>query len=374
MNLPPKVIPSLEKIAMDAYLAFLEDACSVYVRLLCLNSQLLIQVRDNMISVLKEQLSILSGVMSTSLRQDMVKEILTSKRFPSAKYHNLYETESLVQYESEIDKNVMSDIKKHGQKCSSVCCTGAFIVETMLCILMNEDLREIKFEGTKNDQFMSSKKPIKKYVPFQIPAILAHYAKTVEDERNLSPEEKEKWPKLSRFIVKNVDIHTRSYAMKNSMFEVLTMHDETMLYLEIPGWLSEASEIGYQYGGFSEHLMMSITEIFNTRDKFPYMTEIILGHEACSTVFKMKNSYGRCISYALFSGIGTSCPNLRILDLGNCKLLIEYDFSILLYFSINQLSNRYQHFCRAPIVFILPRSLFNFASICLRTKLESRCS
>ena len=75
-----------------------------------------------------------------------------------------------------------------------------------------------------------------------------------------SPEEKEKWPKLSRFIVKNVDIHTRSYAMKNSMFEVLTMHDETMLYLEIPGWLSEASEIGYQYGGFSEHLMMSITD------------------------------------------------------------------------------------------------------------------
>ena len=128
MNSQPKVIPTLEKIAMDAYLAFLEDACSVYVRLLCLNSQLLIQVRDNMISVLKEQLSILSGVMSTSLRQDMVKEILTSKRFPTAKCHNLYETsESLIQYESEIDKNVMSDIKKHGQKCSSVCCTGAFI-------------------------------------------------------------------------------------------------------------------------------------------------------------------------------------------------------------------------------------------------------
>ena len=270
-------IQPLEKIAMNAYLSFLEDACAVYIRLLCLNSQLLIQVRDNMIAVLKDQLTVLSGVMSTSLRQDMVKEILTSKRFPSAKYHNLYENDGVIQYDSENDRNIMSDIKKHGQKCSSVCCTGTFIVETMLCVLMNEDLREIKFDGSKNDLFMSNKKPLKKYVPFQIPAILAHYAKTVEDNRNIDPAEKEKWPKLARFIIKNVDIHTRSYAMKNSMFEVLTMHDETMLYLEIPGWLSEASDIGYQYGGFSEHLMLSITEIFYGLDKFPYMTEMILG-------------------------------------------------------------------------------------------------
>ena len=212
----------------------------------------------------------------------------------------------------------MSDVKKHGQKCSSICCTGTFIVETMLCVLVNEDLREIKFEGTKGELFMNSKKPLKKYVPFQIPAILAHYAKSVEDNRNIDPEEVEKQPKLSRFIVKNVDIHTQSYAKKNSMFEVLTMHDETTLYLEVPGMLSEASEIGYQMGPFSEHLMMSIAEIFSTRDKFPYMTEIILGHEACNTALKIKNYVGKSVSYALFSGIGISCPNLRVLDLGSC--------------------------------------------------------
>ena len=57
----------------------------------------------------------------------------------------------------------------------------------------------------------------------------------------------------------------------------------------IPGWLSEASDIGYQYGGFSEHLMMSLTDIFCIRDKFEKLTEICLGPEACSTIFKMKN-------------------------------------------------------------------------------------
>ena len=52
-------------------------------------------------------------------------------------------------------------------------------------------------------------------------------------------------------------------------------------------------------------------------------------------------------------------------------ILVYSCIHILFHF---QLPNRYQHFCRAPIVFILPRSLLNFASICLRTKLESRCS
>ena len=76
-----------------------------------------------------------------------------------------------------------------------------------------------------------------------------------------------KKPSLERLIVKNVDILSRTYAMKNSMFEVLTSYDETMHYLEIPGWLSEASDIGYQYGGFSEHLMMSLTDIFCFKDR-----------------------------------------------------------------------------------------------------------
>ena len=72
--------------------------------------------------------------------------------------------------------------------------------------------------------------------------------------------------------------------------------------LEIPGWLSEASDIGYQYGGFSEHLMMSLTDIFWSRDRFEKLTELCLGPEACSTIFKMKNSREECISFALFHG------------------------------------------------------------------------
>ena len=39
----------------------------------------------------------------------------------------------------------------------------------------------------------------------------------------------------------------------------------------------------------------------------------------------MKNSSGNCISYALFHGVGVSCPNLRVLDLGSCtNIAAEY--------------------------------------------------
>jgi hypothetical protein len=89
----------------------------------------------------------------------------------------------------------------------------------------------------------------------------------------------------------------------------------------IPGALCEASDIGYQYGAFSEHLMMSVCDIFSDGEKFPRMTEIILGNEACSTSFKMKNKYGQCISIAIFKGIGVSCPNLKVLDLTLCTTI-----------------------------------------------------
>jgi hypothetical protein len=81
-------------------------------------------------------------------RQDMIKEIMSSGRFPDKKYHNQYLTIANQRdpYESENDRQLIDGIRRHGQRCSSVCCTGAFIVETMLCVVINEDIREFVFD------------------------------------------------------------------------------------------------------------------------------------------------------------------------------------------------------------------------------------
>ena len=84
-------VKSLEKLASNVYLSYLEDACAAYIRLLCLDNKLLKEVRDRMIAVLKQQLaSNLSGIMSSSVRQEMIREVKNSGRFPSPKYQHKY--------------------------------------------------------------------------------------------------------------------------------------------------------------------------------------------------------------------------------------------------------------------------------------------
>jgi hypothetical protein len=70
----------------------------------------------------------------------------------------------------------------------------------------------------------------------------------------------------------------RSFAIRNSHFDVLTTYNDTSAYLEIPEYLSAAAdpENPVQYGGFSEHLMMMIGEVFRSLDRFERMTEIYL--------------------------------------------------------------------------------------------------
>ena len=276
-------------------------------------------VRENILPTLKAQLSDnLSGVMSATIRQEMMDEITRSGRFPSQRFHNQYQ---LVDKNCILDKNSPSveEICKHGSLCCSICCTGAFIVETMLSVVMNEDVREINFNFQNSklftNRYLHPKKVVGKFVPFQIPAILAHYAMSLNETFEL------KTPNLRRFCVNNVDIFSKNHAMThNSMFEVLTMYDETTHYLEVPGYLSEDSGIGYQYGGFSEHLMMAITDIFMAQNQFDRLEQLVLGPEACNSFIKMKNSQGHCVSFALFHGIATSCPNLRILDISQATV------------------------------------------------------
>ena len=47
-------VKTLEKLAMEVYLRYLEDACAVYIRLFCSESRLLQVARDNMMQVLKD--------------------------------------------------------------------------------------------------------------------------------------------------------------------------------------------------------------------------------------------------------------------------------------------------------------------------------
>ena len=341
-------VSSLERLAMNNYLLLLQDACYGYIQMERLGSLFLKDIISRMIPTLRKQLSSqMFGVQSTSVRQDMITEVL-SGRFPTAEYHNQYEfipnerinsPDNLSGNSNQIHPDTsdiqvgMDESRLHGRKCNSICCTGAFIVETMLCVIINEDVRELRFDKNSSDHFWHKSKSLKRYVPLQIPSVLAHYSASIHKYKG--PEKDRKIPRLERLIIQNTDLTSRTFAIRNNHFDVLTSYPETLHYLEIPGKLSgvAGSEYQYEYGGFSEHLMVAITDIFDYRfDSFPKMSEIILGREAINTMFKMKSSGdGSCVSVSFFRGIGRCCPNLRVLDISG-SICLSPDFLILLFF------------------------------------------
>ena len=274
-------VKTLESSAMDVYLSFLQDNCAAYVAMAKMPSTMLATLPAAIITTLKTHLrSQLHGMASSSLRQEMVKRVMSGK-YPSIKYQNQYESCSEDSFlESESDIKLLEEIRQVGKKCNSICCTGIYIVETMLSIIVNEDIRELDFAIMRSTDvnFCHKNKLIKKYMNFQVPAVLAHYTQAVRDSVDTTTA------KLRRLHVKRTFIPTRNFAIQKNYFEVLTRYPEMLPYLEIPGKLSsEGAE--HHYGAYAEHLVLSLGEMFNYNvGAFPYLTELVLGREACNTV------------------------------------------------------------------------------------------
>ena len=98
LPIPSSIVPTykskspsiLEDLAIEAYLKYLEGEVVAYISLTQTESALLRGVAIRMMAVLKDQLnSRMSGIASSSMRQKMLKIIL-SERFPSPKYCNIY--------------------------------------------------------------------------------------------------------------------------------------------------------------------------------------------------------------------------------------------------------------------------------------------
>ena len=42
-------------------------------------------------------------------------------------------------------ENLTINIQEHGRGCCSTCCSGAFIVETMACVIVNDQVKECAY-------------------------------------------------------------------------------------------------------------------------------------------------------------------------------------------------------------------------------------
>ena len=164
---PPGGTPSrLESLCQDAYLRRLQDSCAGFVHLCRIDSRVLRGVRSNAISVLKGELAgHLTGMASSALRQEMVARLIGGA-FPTKEHHNQYQAVAHATYETEQDVDHIEEMTQVGAKCNSVCCTGAFLVETMLAVVANEDVKRLDFNVKSADRtsagFFHKNKMIKK--------------------------------------------------------------------------------------------------------------------------------------------------------------------------------------------------------------------
>ena len=78
-----------------------------------------------------------------------VFQVLSGK-YPTKSYYSTYEPladslDSLDDFGTETDRATLETIRKHGKKCNSVCCTGAFIIEVQHDF--NEETSQLLFLG-----------------------------------------------------------------------------------------------------------------------------------------------------------------------------------------------------------------------------------
>ena len=130
----------------------------------------------------------LSGTASSNLRQLMFQRIISGD-FPSSRYRNNVEGSYKGQpvnfglYGSF--HRVHEDITRHTTRCARLCCTGVFLVEAMLKVVINDELRELVLPNDLDFTIWGREKGgfqdggIESIVPFHYPALLASYTEAL---------------------------------------------------------------------------------------------------------------------------------------------------------------------------------------------------
>jgi len=325
---------SLESRCLNRYLLWLEAECFAWIQLKSVGSSFLRNVVDRILPGLRRQLAgSMSGTPSTNIRSAMMKEILSGK-FPTEKYRNV-----ITQFPPGQDLNTNGEdkvnsyidrIKSRTNKCTSMCCNGTFIVEAMLLVVMNDEIKEIVFDP---DLLKKSWKPgqIGEYIPFNYPALLASYKHFLAMDSPIVPEELRllRPAALERLNIGRFDL----LLSQDRGYRVLRSHSNTRAYLDFmkylgPTWswytniwepdhvvVSSCDWPGTTKEGYlpnAQHAMYALTDLFSPTSwrfsKFEKLTEIVLSNDFVTNFCESEGT-------PLFSAMGLACPNLKILDL-----------------------------------------------------------
>ena len=131
-------------------------------------------------------------------------------------------------------------------------------------------------------------------------------------------------------MINGTSLRTRQFASSydNTNF-ILNSYNETKSYVVYPTILSSGAveNFSYQTNPYSEDLFLTVCDLFSFGlDSYEKLTEIQLGPELSTRSTNIQDRFGQPVSVKLFSNIGISCPNLKILDVSNAISLPTESF------------------------------------------------
>ena len=90
--------------------------------------------------------------------------LILSDQFPSVEHCNIYQDRKEEETEGSEDSELITP------NCPNICCTGAFIQEGMMGVIMSAEVRQLIFSSDK----VQSRRPSPACLEFNVPVVLTH--------------------------------------------------------------------------------------------------------------------------------------------------------------------------------------------------------
>ena len=277
---------TLEDACVMAYLKYLENEMATFISLTQSKSRLVKGVARRMLELLKQDINgQLTGIASSVLREKMITLIL-SKQFPSVEHCNIFVPErrnSSDGYEEAIIP-----------ACPNICCTGAFIQEAMLGVVLSAEVRQLVFSPAR----VQSRRPFPATPNLNVPVVLTHLIGATDGRVS----------QLERIIFsENFVKQEVGHNNERRVRLPIDQSEKQRLFCRSFGNIYDTAADRH---GIANNLLTLFRDIRLKGGKFLKLTEIVLKNNVQCSLYSKAN-----FQFDLLARIGFCCPKLRILDL-----------------------------------------------------------
>lgn len=312
-----KPVTTLETLALNNYMSFLEAEAVSYISLSQSPSLILAGTAEKLLRGLKAQLDgKMSGIASSVLRQRMIDRIL-SEEFPTGKH---CQRADLLKRDNSNSLIPTSLDDTFTSNCISPCCSGAFIREVMAGIVMSCDIRRLNFTADKMPTASGAVTLIQRgprhivpsasAVEFNVPVVLTHLLATSQDRHSQLERIifSESFVKEGEETNNKPDIPTCTHNKSNReiLYQRLQEKQSDFTKKFGQGEICDTSD----RKGVALNMFILFKDVLPRNNTFSKLTELVLKNNVQCELYSKAN-----FQFELLGRIGSSCPRLRVLDI-----------------------------------------------------------